>query len=296
MSLQKPQLISTRDSLSRPVDCKNERVSYFYNPWHYHPEIELTLVQEGYGQRIIGDSIDNFSPGDLILVGSNLPHIWKNAPSFYEETNRDKVCGIVVKFHPDFAGGQLWELPEMEELRRLVYHKANRGLKLTGALKEEVTAILTGFPPLSESARIIRLLDILHRIASSEEVVPLASPTYQGLQRKIDPRISAIVNYMFQNFDREIRLEELAGLIPMNKNAFCRFFRNETGKTMGDYLTGLRIGSACQRLQEGKEKVEIIAQGVGYHNYSNFNKAFRKFTGQSPAQYRKNCRNIFKFD
>ena len=80
----KPALIRIRHNNSS-VDFDDREYSFFYNPWHYHPELELTLILESYGQRLVGDNIENFAEGDLVLLGSNLPHVWKNDKFFFEE-------------------------------------------------------------------------------------------------------------------------------------------------------------------------------------------------------------------
>src|SRR5210317_1977028 len=109
----KPILVRTRDSLSASIEFDGTEYDYFYNPLHYHPEFELTLIVKSFGQRRIGDNIEIFNEGDLVLVGNNLPHVWKNDEIFFNKTVKLKAQAICVKFLPDFAGKGFLNRPEM---------------------------------------------------------------------------------------------------------------------------------------------------------------------------------------
>ena len=290
----KPLLITSNTTFEKAIDCKNESIPYFYNPLHYHREIELTFVQKGFGQRIIGDSIENFSEGDLVMVGSNLPHIWKSAPCFYEPDSTLETKAVVIKFRQNFAG-DIMDTKEMVDIKHLLYKTSDRGIKITGRLKELITSKVQEFPLKQGSTQIIGLLEILDQIVASDEIALLSSPAYMAVMEKIknvDPRINSVVEYMLKNSNRSISLDDLSELIHMNKNAFCRFFKAGTGKTVGNYLLEIRIKNACQKLVTTNESIEFISSEVGYGNYSNFNKAFHKITQMSPLMYRKANRKV----
>src|SRR6056297_239355 len=115
--MMKPILVRVRDSLSASIEFDKTEYDYFYNPLHYHPEFELTLIVKSFGQRRIGDSIENFNEGDLVLVGNNLPHVWKNDDIFFDESTNMKARAICVKFLPDFAGEGFFDRPEMNGIK-----------------------------------------------------------------------------------------------------------------------------------------------------------------------------------
>ena len=91
--------------------------------WHYHPEFELTLIVDSHGQRLVGDGIADYGPGDLVLLGPNVPHSWRSGPvkSVTGEVHR----AVVVQFREDFLGPRFFELQEMEGVARLLRNASN---------------------------------------------------------------------------------------------------------------------------------------------------------------------------
>jgi len=291
----KPALIRIRHN-NGSIDFDDGEYSFFYNPWHYHPELELTLILESYGQRLVGDSIENFAEGDLVLLGSNLPHVWKNDKSFFEENNRSKARAIVVKFLPDFAGKDLMNMDEMKAIKHLIYEISSLGIKLTGDLKALITRLMHQMAKLSDTERIIHLLQMLHHISVSAEYVSLASLAYKKsvtiANEKDNLRINIVLDYLIKKHHEQIDLQEVSNMIHMNKNAFCRFFKQKTGKSMVELLSEIRIGQACQRLQKTEESIDMVCNYVGFNNISNFNRTFKAITGTTPLSYKKKFKNI----
>jgi AraC-like DNA-binding protein len=291
----KPALIRIRHT-DTSIDFDDKEYPYFYNPWHYHPEIEIVLILESFGQLFVGDKIENFSEGDLVCLGSNLPHVWKNDKSFYQEGGNGRARAIVIKFLPDFAGKELLNREEMQDIKQLLMEKAGLGLKLKGCLKSEITTAMREFKAMNDAGKIIQLLKMLNLIANSTEYTSLASPAYinftQLANEKDNLRINVILEYLAKNHNEQIDLNDVAGQIHMNKNAFCRFFKQKTGKSMVQLLSEIRIGKACQRLQRTEESVDRISAYVGFNNISNFNRAFKMIMGTTPLVYRKHLTNL----
>jgi AraC-like DNA-binding protein len=283
----KPILVRKRDSLSASIDFDGTEYNYFYNPLHYHPELELTLIVKSYGQRKIGDNIENFQEGDLVLVGGNLPHVWKNDDIFFDEKASQKAQAICVKFLPDFAGKEFLNRPEMSAIKTLLEEKAPFGVKLIGGLREKVKDIMMTFPGMDETERFIHLLQILNLIAKSNEYRLLASLSYKNETKKNLHRINIVLDYIVQHYQEDLDLEKIAGLINMNKNAFCRFFKRGTRKSLFQVINEVRIGKAKQLLTETDMNVLQICYACGFNNISNFNKAFKKSMNISPLMYRK---------
>ncbi len=291
----KPSLIVSRQSLSC-INFDDKSYPHFYNPWHYHPELELTLVKESFGLRLVGDSIESFSEGDLVLVGSNLPHVWKNDESYFQKNSSKTARAIVVKFMPDFVGRDFLSLNEMKPLQRLIFEKAAFGLKIKGSLKQQVAAMMNEMSQISDAERVIQLLRILYSMSVSNEHDRLASLAYRKpvlLGKKGDDiRINTVLDYLLRNYQSDITLEDVASLVYMNKNAFCRFFRKSTGKTMLQFLYDIRIGMACRKLQHTEESLIRISDMVGFNNVSNFNRVFKLTTNITPSKYRKQFRDL----
>lgn len=283
----KPILVRIRDSLDASIEFDKTEYDYFYNPFHYHPEFELTLIVKSFGRRRIGDSIENFNKGDLVLVGKNLPHVWKNDPVFFDEKANMKAQAICVKFLPDFAGKEFLDRPEMKGIKSVLEEKAPQGIKLVGSLRKEVQKIMFDFPELDETDRFIELLNILNLIAKSDEYRLLASMNYRNANVKNAHRINIVLDYIMEHYAEDLQLDKIAGLVNMNKNAFCRFFKKGTHKTLFTVVNEVRIGKACQYLIETELNVLQICFACGYNNISNFNKSFKKIMNESPLTYRK---------
>jgi AraC-like DNA-binding protein len=291
----KPILVRERNTLNTSIEFDGAEYDYFYNPWHYHPEFELTLVIKSFGQRQVGDSIENFGPGDLVLVGSNLPHVWKNDEVFLrKDTNMMKAQAIVVKFLPEFAGTGFFDRPEMVEIRHLLAELAPFGIKLTGKLRDQVEQMMQKLPKSDDAERFIQLLHILNIISKSKEYALLASLSYRNEKTENTHRINVVLDYIMEHYHEDLKLETVAAQINMNKNAFCRFFKKGTRKSLFDVIQEVRIGKACQHLLETEMDVLQICYASGFGNISGFNKTFKRITGTTPLAYRKSRKMNFK--
>ncbi len=288
----KPILVRRRDFLTASIEFDGMEYDHFYNPLHYHPELELTLIVKSFGQRKIGDNIENFNEGDLVLVGSNLPHVWKNDEVFFDEKANIKAQAICVKFLPDFAGKEFLNRPEMSAIKTILEEQAPLGIKLVGTLREKVTGIMLKLPEMDQSDRFIHLLQILNLIAKSNEFSILASLSYRNENIKNSHRINTVLDYIMEHYQEDLSLEKIAGLINMNKNAFCRFFKRGTRKSLFAVINEVRIGKACQHLTETDMNVLQVCFACGFNNISNFNKAFKKSMNVTPLMYRKNMRQF----
>ncbi len=286
--LMKPILISTKETFKSKLAIDSNVYPNFYNPWHYHEELELTLVLKSYGQRQVGDDVENFYPGDLVLVGSNLPHVWKNDQSFFKNSKEKYAQAIVVKFLSDFASKDFLDLPEMSTLKELIFDKSSFGVKLLGTLRDDIEREMRALVDMSEDELLLNLVQILFKISKSDEYRLLASRTYQKEKTKYNHRINKILDYIMENYHKNLTLDELADVVHMNKNGFCRFFKKNIGSSLFTTIKNIRISKACQQLLETEKSVLEISLDVGFNNVSNFNRTFKKITKTSPLNYRKN--------
>lgn len=280
-------LVREQKNLNTSINFDDGEYDYFYNPWHFHPDFELTLIIKSFGQRQIGDSIENFGPGDVVLVGSNLPHVWKNDEIFFNEKTDMKAQAIVVKFLPDFAGPDFLNRPEMAPISRLLFELAPFGIKILGNLKKQVTDIMQNLLNMDESDRFIWLLMVLNMISKSDEYQLLASLSYRNEKTENTHRINHVLDYIMEHYQEELSLRIIAEQISMNRNAFCRFFKKATRKSPFTVINNVRIGKACQLLKETDMNVLQICFACGFNNISSFNKAFKKYKATNPLNYRK---------
>ncbi|PWJ58391.1 AraC-like DNA-binding protein [Dyadobacter jejuensis] len=286
----KPQLIKVPKATQNSFSIRRDVVLYFYDRWHYHPEMELVLIEQGSGRQFIGDNIQNFHNGDLLLIGPNLPHYWRCDDKYFEGHENLHAQATVLHFLPDLFGTTFLELPENKPLRDL-FQKAASGLKFNGKIKEQVIPLMQQLLRNPKENRIILLLQILNKLAFASDTVQLSNDfNLKSLDPFDTDRINAIYSYTLQNFQKKISIAEIADIANISPHSFCRYFKSRSRKTYSQFLIELRIGHACKLLLEEKWPVAQICFESGFNNFANFNKCFKNIMGISPLQYQKNNR------
>lgn len=254
--------------------------------WHYHPEFELTLILDSSGQRLVGDSIADYGPGDLVLLGPNLPHSWRSGP--VKSGARKVHRAVVTQFRADFLGDRFFALEEVRPVARLLKRSASGlafGHTRTGRNAAQKLAEL---PSLPSCRRLLTLLDVLTDLAADAQAKHLSTGHVRPMCRVEDQkRIDEICLYLNQRFDQEIDFADLVEQVHMDQASVCRFFKRATGRTMTTYVNELRVGAATQLLMETDASILEIGFRVGFGNYSNFNRQFKRIKGHGPRNLRQ---------
>jgi AraC-like DNA-binding protein/quercetin dioxygenase-like cupin family protein len=252
----------------------------FYNYWHFHPEIELVLVQHGTGTRLVGDSVELFKKGDLILIGSNLPHLIR-------AENAGALSAVVIHVMEDFAGKEFIQMPEMKGIKDLFY-KAQRGIIFEGATKELVSDMLIPILQQKGIERLMTFLNIFKTLSESSDMRFLSKLGSNSFNYPIDTtRINEVYTHVLSHFSENLTIENMARIANLSPTSFCRYFKKCTNKTFVDFLTEVRIGYACKQLIETDKTVGQISGEAGYNSISNFNSLFKKATKVAPLVYQK---------
>ena len=261
-------------------------VPYFYDPLHYHPELQLTVILKSTGTRFIGTNIGRFEPGDMFLIGSDLPHVFRNDKVHYEDNSVLKAQAISILFTQDALGAEFFNLPETQNIKALI-SKSSRGLSISGKLGLYIKAQMLEITKLSGIEKLTKFLHILDRLSLSEDLQVLSTLEKVSSSRKSDnEKIDNILNYVLQHFARKITLKEVANVADMSEQAFCRFFKKRTRKTFSLFLNEIRIGHACKLLVESRLNVGEICYASGFNNLSNFNRKFKEITRYTPREYK----------
>ncbi len=253
-----------------------------YNTLKSHVNFEIALLENCTGKRFIGDHIRDFDGTELVLLGSYLPHCWQ----YYKALDPMVLPqATIIHFFPDFLGKALLEKPEGKVLNQL-FDKASRGLIFGGATLSRARMVMQQMPfetGLGRAALMLRLLDIL---AQSNDAEILSSPYYNAIESSNESnKINKVFEFIFRNFQEEIALQDVAGIIPMSSAAFCRFFKAKTNRTLIDFVKEVRISHAAKLMLEGKHNVSEACYNSGYNNLSNFNKHFKEVKGLSPRDF-----------
>ncbi len=265
---------------------------YFDPVWHSHSEYQLFVTLEGRGTRFIGDSIKTFGPNELILTGSNLPHLWRSDESYFEKKKDLKVRGIVVYLHEELFGAHLMQKDELAALRKL-FIKSQRGLEFHGKQKNEVIGLMHKLTELSGLASVIHLLQILNLLASAKEYSYISSQAYmEPFKKNETDRMSLVYEYVFKNYCNKIHLNDVAELVCMTPTSFSRYFSAVNNKGFARFISELRVKQACKLLTEGDLTIAAIAERCGFKTLSNFNKQFRAMTLKKPSEYKAEFLNL----
>ncbi len=289
MNKEKQRIQPEFEWVNQPLD---ESVRYLHHGypsplvrWHYHEEYELHLILETSGKVFVGDYIGNFSPCSLMLVGPNLPHNWISQIDKDEQVElRDRVINFSHNFIQTCEG----VFPEMRALQPF-WARAQYGIEFLNI--NEVTEAVDLFKEFAESTgfrRLTRFWSLIELLAAMHEYRVLSSTTYIPItDEKVLDRLNQAVNYIFDHYDDEISLEEVAEQLQMNPTYFSKFFKKATGHRFIEFVNGLRINKACEQLAHGDDPITDICFQVGFNNIANFNRRFFDVKKMTPSEYRK---------
>lgn len=283
----KPHFHKVTTPLQSSFSVRHDRQPSFDRVWHYHPELELHYTIRGEGLRFIGDNVSNFSEGELILLGENLPHTWRCNDKFYEQEGDLYVEAIVIQFLPDCLGKDILALPEAYLIPKL-FEKARKGMNIKGITREKIISYMYAAKTAADLDRIIILLNILKTLAETDDYMPItAAHAFYKSNEAETVRLNNIYSYTLANYKKDISLEDIAAISNLSVTSFCRYFKMMTKKTYFDFLVEIRISHACRMLVEDKFPIGIVCFECGFNNVSNFYRHFKKVTGMKPFEYKK---------
>lgn len=282
----KPQLLKrNRKDYLESISYQHVVDQHFLDLWHYHPELELVYIAQSVGNCFIGDAIEKFEPGTLMLLGANLPHGWFNDQKYFQADCPDRAESMAIHFAVDFLQLNLRDVPEFRTIAQLL-ERSKVGLSYGEVTRLQVVPLMEQMADQDEFDRLLSCLQILRRLSEAEDVRPLSSVGYVNMFRETNDRLGRVHEYIMNNFHRDITLTEVSDIALMNKSAFCRYFKKATKKSFSQYLNEVRIGYACRLLQEKEDApISEIAFDCGYNNLSNFNRQFKLITGFTPTTY-----------
>lgn len=264
---------------------------YFDPYWHFHQEYQLVVVMKSSGTRFIGDDIKHFEAGDMVLTGSNLPHVWRNDEEYFQNLGLKTHC-IVIYFSADFMGDGFLSKDEMAAISELL-DRADRGLEVIGDTRDIIREMMKAMLDQEGFDGVLSLLQILNILSTSNQLRFINKKGYLNTVSDSDSkRMSAIHSYILNNYKSAIRLENVASLANLSPTSFSRYFKAHTNKTFSDFVAELRISLACKLLHKNDLSIIQIAHECGYRTLSNFNKKFKEIAGTNPLKYRKKYQNI----
>ncbi|KAA9035951.1 helix-turn-helix transcriptional regulator [Ginsengibacter hankyongi] len=252
--------------------------NYFY--WHYHPEYELVFVEATTGIRHVGQHISSFMGSDLVLIGSNIPHL------NFDYGLKTAYHQVVIQLKENFLGDAFDDIPELKTIQ-LLFDKASMGLSFTGTTKETVAKKLKYMHKLGHFEQLLCLLEILQILATSTEVTELnEQDTSIKLFLNDKIRMGAIYKYIHANYNETPDVNKVAESVHLSTPAFCRYFKKQTKMTFTEFVNQYKITQAKTLLLQDKNISEVCYE-VGFESLSYFNKLFKKLNGENPSVFKK---------
>lgn len=268
---------------------KNYVFKHFPPDWHYHVEYELLVITEGHGKRFVGNGVSDFSPGDLILIGSNVPHFHLSDREYYE--NNDLFCSSeVIQFDLNIFPAGFKGMPEFKDIARLLDSSSRGLLFLNKEMCNNVRGKLSDFESLDGLSKLLELYNILGILGRTADFTYLSIEDIRSTSSRQNVHnlpVYKTYQYLVNNFKHDISLADVAGYAGQNPAALCRNFKMSTGRSIFNCLLEIRIDFAYKLLENSDFSITQVAFESGFKNISHFNHKFKLMAGLSPLEYRK---------
>jgi len=283
----KAHFIELSPPSEKTINIKQVDQEFLSNPLHFHELCELVLILESYGKRVVGNHAASFIVGDLVLMGPNIPHIWRNDDIFLDPLHDERARAIVVYFPADFLLNLTDDQSTIVAMQKFI-KRAERGLRFYGETLEKATGLIKSLVHKQSFSRITGFLNLIELLHQADEFENLASEGYKPtFDQQETNRINNVYIYVMQNFREDVSLSKAAAIVNMTPNAFCRFFKRHTQKSFSKFVNEIRIGHACKLLIDKQLSISEACYQSGYQNLTNFNKFFKIIMNKSPREYRK---------
>ncbi len=265
------------------VRVQIDKLPYFYDNLHEHPEIQMTFIVKGEGTLIAGDFVGRFKPSDVYIIGNHQPHVFRNDEHYYQK--KTMVESISIYFDKTYLGNHFWELDEMKVIAT-VLNKFKLGAMVIGKTRDKISSLLESISSAKGIEKVILFLEILKTISISKELKRLSLSSQNELNNPLESkRMNDVLQFTFKESNRKIYILEVASKANLSPEAFCRYFKLRTRKTYTHFLNEVRISNACRLLQTTEANIQEICYQVGFNNLSHFNRVFKKVTGKTPKKY-----------
>ena len=227
------------------VRVQVDLVPHFYDQLHQHPEIQIMLIDSGEGTVIAGDYVGRFQSGDVFVVGSGQPHVFRSDQIYYKNNSREISKSISLYFSEKYFGKELWSSNELSTVREFVAN-CQHGYQITApGLKVTVDSITK----LCNCKGLDKLVGFFSLLKSLSETIHKKNLSIQPsrLQVSEESRMNSILEFTFRESHRKIYVTEVARLANLSVEAFCRYFKIHTRKTcLVANLLNTDVFSICQ--------------------------------------------------
>ncbi|MFZ6010665.1 MAG: helix-turn-helix domain-containing protein [Bacteroidota bacterium] len=267
------------------IGLQKDFLPHFYDIFHQHPEIQLTLVLQSTGTLFLGDYVGEFQPGNVFVIGASVPHVFKNDPVYYNADSPEIAKSISIFFKEDLLGKDFLQLPEAWRIKEFLL-KTQRGMKFGPGTFDKLEPLVNRIFAAEDTDKIIYFLQILKILCEDEFLLTQHTISYDADEIE-GKRLNSIFQFTMNEFGREIAIEEVAEIANLTRTSFCRYFKKRTRKTYIDFLLEVRVSHACNLLMKQDLSISAIGDLCGFNNISNFNRQFKRLKGMPPTEFRR---------
>lgn len=258
--------------------------------FHLHSELELVFVIEGFGKRIIGNRVEAFEAGDMVFIGSKVPHLWLSDPAFYEKNSKLQSKVIVTYFNPKVLIQLIESVKEFTSIRNMI-REASKGIRIYGETRNIIASQLIELATLEGFKKVEVILDIMNLISTSNEKSFIVNDEADSSNDLYPDRLLNVIKFIKDNLHQQISLQQIADIACMAEPSFCRFFKKKLKKNFSQFLSEIRIAHARELLIQTDKSVNDIAYLCGFKTSSHFCHVFKEQSGQSPVRYKLSMNN-----
>ncbi len=252
---------------------------------HYHTEIELSLILSGRGTYNSEGKIYTVEKGDMFFYKSSVQHCITDiegggmeilnihiSPAYFHLIKSESDTPHFGRdfLRRSFGTVKLTDILEKEESDKI--------RKLIMEIKTEFCERCTAFELLAESY----LSEILVHLSRK------MPPPDEHISNESSDIIFKVLEYIDAHYTEQISLSSLSEFARLEKTYFAALFKKNLGTNPWEYILIKRIDKAIELLRITNKNVLDIAGETGFNNTANFNKIFKKYTGMSPKELRKN--------
>lgn len=260
---------------------------HFDFPIHFHPEFELNFISNGRGsRRVVGDSMEEITDIELVMIGPNLEHGWES-----HNCTSQEIYEVTLQFHNDLFDEKMLSRRIFKPIKDL-FDRSNRGILFSEKIALELKPRIMGLSKIDSIDYFLELISILHDLANSRNQRLLSTHPAQNSLFENSGQIEKVYKYIQENFSRKITLAEMARLVNMSAVSFNRFIKKRTGKTLVEYINDTRISYAARWLIETDLSIGEIGYKCGFNNIANFNRVFKKSKKRTPSEFRSEFQGI----
>ncbi len=274
--------------IDNSIHLQEDRLAHFYDHLHRHTETQITWVINGEGTLIAGNAMHRFESGDLFVIGANQPHLFKSDPSYFDNSSRKKIHSLNIFFNPTGFLAKLLAFPEMRGIKKFVT-SSDFGLQ---ASEKDVTKLSELFLKIKNSSAGFRLayfIELLQVMANLKKWKYLSAESFKfTITDSEGLRMNDVYKYTMEHYKENITLDQVAAVVYLTPQSFCRYFKKHTAKTYINFLNEVRINKASKRFMEMDfDSISTVAYQTGFNNVVSFNRVFKSITGKAPGEYIK---------